>query len=89
MRKKIKKHLLYYISLITMLLLGLILVVLANPNLRLQMLIIFGIIILFILWGGAHHLKNHQLTGRIMVEYILVGLLGIAILFFMMTGGLI
>lgn len=89
MNKKIKKHLGYYFSLLATLILGLALVFLAAPNLKMQIAIVLLIIFFYILWGTMHHLINHELTARIMIEYMLVGALGASIIFFMVMGGLI
>jgi hypothetical protein len=88
MHEKIRKHLGYYISLIAILLLGLILIFLTRPNIELQGLVILLTVFFYVFWGILHHLINHELSLRIVVEYILIGALGISILFFMLTGGL-
>lgn len=89
MYKKFKKHIGYYLSLSIILMLGLLLTFLATPNFILQTITILITILFYILWGMLHHLINHELTAKIMIEYILIGLLGISILFFAHMGGLI
>lgn len=89
MYKNFKQHIGYYISLISILLLGLVLVLLTRPNLRMQGLVIFLTVFFYFLWGSLHHFINHELTLKIMIEYLLIGGLGLAIIFFMMMGGLI
>ena len=88
MYKKFKKHLGYYISLILILSLGLISILLASPNIKLQAVIVFMTVFFYVLWGMLHHLINHELTLRIMIEYVLIGALGMSILFFTLIGGL-
>lgn len=88
MKEKIGKHLAYYISLTVVLTLGLILIFLTRPNIVSQALVILLTVIFYVVWGILHHLINHELSLRIVVEYILIGALGISILFFMLTGGL-
>lgn len=88
MYKKFRKHLGYYISLILILSLGLISILLANPNVKTQAVIVFITVFFYVLWGMLHHLINHELTLRIMIEYILIGVLGMSILFFTLMGGL-
>jgi len=88
MNEKIRKHVGYYIALITILLLGLVLIILTSQNIVFQALAIFLTVVFYVLWGILHHLVNHELTLRIVVEYILIGALGISILFFLLTGGL-
>ncbi|MGA2911179.1 MAG: hypothetical protein ABSE17_00870 [Candidatus Levyibacteriota bacterium] len=89
MFKKLQKHLGYYLSLLAILLLGLALILLTSPNLKSQSLIISATVFFYILWGVLHHLINHELSLRIVIEYVLIGALGLSILFFMTVGGLI
>ncbi len=89
MYKKFKKHFAYYFSLLCILLLGLILTFLASPDIKLQSIVILITIFFYMLWGIIHHLINHELTAKIVVEYVLVGVLAIAILFFMLMGGIL
>jgi hypothetical protein len=89
MYKKLQKHLGYYLSLSAILLLGLALILLTSPNLKLQSFVILLTVLFYILWGILHHLINHELSLRIVIEYVLIGALGLSILFFMMMGGLI
>ena len=87
MKKKIRKHLLYYVSLLIIFSIGFFLTVLVSPNLNLQKITISATIVSYVLWGIFHHYKNHELTRRIMIEYILIGLLGLSIVFFIVEGG--
>ena len=89
MYKKFKKHEGYYLSLFMILILGLLLTFLATPNFMFQTIIILITILFYVLWGILHHLINHELTAKIVIEYILIGLLGVSILFFAHMGGLI
>lgn len=88
MYKNFKKHLGYYLSLITILVLGLVLILLASPNIDLQVIITLLTVFFYILWGLFHHLTNHELTAKIVIEYVLVGVLGVSILFFLLMGGI-
>ena len=89
MYKKLQQHLGYYLSLLAILLLGLVLILLTSPNLKMQSLVIGLTVFFYILWGVLHHLINHELSLRIVIEYVLIGALGLSILFFMIMGGLI
>ena len=89
MYKSLKKHFGYYLSLAAILVLGLVLILLTSPNIKLQSFVILLTVFFYVLWGMLHHFINHELTARIMIEYILVGALGISIIFFMTIGGLI
>jgi hypothetical protein len=89
MYKKLKTHLGYYLSLLAILLLGLLLILFTSPNLKLQSFVILTTAFFYILWGVLHHLINHELSLRIVIEYVLIGVLGLSIIFFMTMGGLI
>jgi hypothetical protein len=88
MYQKFKKHLGYYISLIAILAFGLVLVLLTANDPKMQSLAILLTVFFYVLWGIVHHLINHELTLRIVIEYVLIGALGLSILFFMLVGGL-
>ena len=87
MSKKINEHIAYYISLIAIFALGIFLMSSAVPNKQLQMLIFVIMAIFYIIWGVLHHFINHELSSKIVVEYILIGTLGVAIMFFLLKGG--
>lgn len=87
MSKKINEHVLYYISLIVIFALGIVLMFFATPNKQLQMLIFVIMAFFYCVWGLLHHLINHELSSKIVVEYILIGTLGVAIMFFLLKGG--
>jgi hypothetical protein len=89
MYKKFKKHFGYYTTLILILSFGLILTLLTSPNVKMQAMIVFLTVFFYILWGLLHHLINHELTPRIVIEYVLIGALGMSILFFTLMGGVL
>ena len=89
MYKKLKTHLGYYISLLAILLLGLSLILATSPNLKLQSFVILTTVFFYVLWGVLHHLINHELSVRIVIEYVLIGALGVSVIFFMTMGGLL
>lgn len=87
MFKKINEHVAYYISLIAIFALGVFLIFSAAPNKQLQMLIFVILAFFYVIWGVLHHIINHELTSKIVVEYILIATLGVAIMFFLLKGG--
>jgi hypothetical protein len=89
MKKQLKNHFGYYLSLSAILLLGLALIILTSPNIKSQGMVISLTVFFYILWGVLHHFINHKLTLRIVIEYVLIGALGISVIFFMTMGGLI
>lgn len=88
MIKKILKHLNYYLLLLIIFSAGVIATAFASPNTNLQIAIITTTVILYVFWGILHHKINHELTRKITVEYLLIGLLGLSIIFFIFMGGI-
>ena len=80
------KHLIYYLSLITILFLGICLIIQSSYNRNTQLLVVLMTTLFYILWGIIHHLINHDLTSKIMVEYLLMGGFGAAIVLFFIKG---
>ena len=80
-------HFEYYFFLLTVLVVGLFVIWRLGPDKNLQMLAFMGLSILYAVIGIAHHLLNHDLVGKIMIEYILVAALGVAASFFIFKGG--
>lgn len=87
MPKKILKHFGYYFILLLIFAIGFIATIFSSPNLNLQILIIICTISFYVFWGIWHHKKTHELTNKIIIEYILIGLLGLSIIFFIFMGG--
>ena len=88
MRKKISTHVAYYISLIVIFLMGFLLIEKSSFNIQLKILIFSLITFFYIILGIVHHLLNHKLSAKIVIEYILIGSFGIAVVFFLLKGGL-
>jgi hypothetical protein len=84
---KINDHFAYYFLLITILTSGLLLIWALNPNRNLQMLCVIAVSIIYAVTGTVHHLINHDLVGKIVIEYVLVALLGVAAALFIFKGG--
>ncbi len=76
----------HYFSLVLILGLGLLALIFASPNKKLQTEIFIMISFFYIVWGVFHHGINHRLNSKIVVEYILIAALGIAALMFFLTG---
>jgi len=83
-----KKHLGYYISFFLILFGGIFLVFQAqgDKNLEMEFVILFAIS--YALWGILHHLVHHSVSIKIVLEYVVVALLGTAVIFFIVNGGL-
>lgn len=87
MINKFKKHIGYYISLVAILVFAIYLTILASPDRQLQMSIFIVITVIYVFWGILHHLLNHDLSSKIVIEYTLVGALGMSIILFLFKGG--
>ena len=81
---KAKMHLGYYASLCLILAFGFFLVYLLSPNRGLQILIVVLTTIFYVFWGIVHHFLNHDLHLKIVVEYMLIGILGLSMVFFIL-----
>ncbi len=87
LKEKVITHLTYYIVLLLIFALGIWACIVAYPNILSQVIIISATILAYVLWGVSHHKRNHQLSTKIMVEYILIGILGLSMIFFIFMGG--
>lgn len=79
MRKNIRQHIGYYIAFSLVQVLGLILIVLASGNRQIQMFAILATTIFYFVFAIVHHILDHDLTSKIMIEYALVGCLGLSV----------
>ncbi len=82
-----KNHIAYYFLLSAILLGGLSLVFAVSPDRQTQMMIVVGLGFSYVLVGVIHHLINHDLVAKIVIEYVLIAALGIAAAFFIFKGG--
>lgn len=80
MMQDVKKHKIAYslLAALAMIYLSAIFFLRNLPQLLLISTIVFGV--LYFLWGIIHHLYEKNLTGRIMLEYMLVTALGIVVM---------
>jgi len=80
MKEHTKKHLWYYVSFLAVELTGLGLIFyLADKNL--QFLTVCFMASFYIGWAILHHYHHHNISIKIMIEYILIGLLGVVVSF--------
>lgn len=84
---KRRGHIVYYFLLSSILLGGLSLILSVSPDRQAQMMIVVGLGFLYVLIGVIHHLINHDLVAKIVIEYVLIAALGIAAAFFIFKGG--
>ena len=84
MLNKLYKHSPYYLSLVIILTLGLLLAV-TSSNKTFQIGVVIVTTFFYVLWGIMHHLLNHDLHAKIVIEYILIGVFGLTIIFFLLS----
>jgi len=84
MLKSISEHAIYYISLIIILSLGFLLAY-SSSDRSFQVGVVVAITFFYVLWGILHHLMNHDLHPKIVVEYILIGAFGLTIIYFLLS----
>jgi len=84
MLKRISEHFIYYISLIIILSLSFLLAY-SNSDRDFQIGVIIATTFFYVLWGILHHLMNHDLHTKIVIEYILIGVFGLTIIFFLLS----
>lgn len=83
--KPFKKHYIYYSVAVVIQLLGFLLVFFVADTKSIQMSIIIFMTILFTAWGLIHHYFHHDLHPKVVIEYVLMGTLGISLAFFVLN----
>lgn len=78
MKMKNGSHAAYYIALGLMFLLGISLIIFI-PHPLMKKIIALMMTFLYVLWGIIHHVSHHDTSAKIVLEYVLIGTLGIAI----------
>jgi hypothetical protein len=77
-------HIIYYLSLTAILGLSFFLAY-GSSDRSFQIGTVIAATFFYVLWGIIHHLVNHDLHGKIVVEYILTGAFGLTIVFFLLS----
>ena len=81
-----KLHITHYLIILAILCLGISGAMLFAYNDLLQFLFIVTMAILYAVYGVVHHYLEHDLTIKIVIEYVLVALLIVAIFVFTFQG---
>lgn len=85
MMSRLYNHSGYYVFLIIILILGFLLAYTSASSRNFQIGVVIVTTFFYVLWGIMHHLLNHDLNVKIVIEYILVGTLGLTIIFFLLS----
>ena len=80
-------HFRYTVSLAVILLLSIFLVTQLAYDKQLQVLVVILTSIFYVAWGIIHHIIHHDLSIKIVVEYTIIGSLGMSIILFFLKGG--
>lgn len=86
MKTRIKEHIAYYISLSAVLALGVIFSLQMSYSKQMQLLVVVITTFFYVTIGIIHHRANHDLTVKIVIEYVLIGSLGMTIISFLLRG---
>jgi len=81
---KISEHIIYYMSLVAILSLSFLLAY-SSPDRAFQIGVVIATTFFYVLWGIMHHLLNHDLNMKIVIEYVLIGMFGLTIIFFLLS----
>ncbi len=81
-----KRHLGYDLSLAARLIIGISLAIQAASDKEFQMLVIVMTTAAYVFWGILHHIISHDLSSKIVIEYVLMGSLGMSIMLFLFKG---
>lgn len=83
-----KKHIGYYISFVVIIAASIFLIFQSIGNKMLTMEFVGLFAMFYVVWGLLHHIVHHGLTLRVVIEYIVVAILGVAVIFFILNGGI-
>ena len=76
------KHLLYYLSLATILTAGVLVAGYMHGQKQTQIAIVILIAIFYVIWGVVHHIAEHSFSIKVVLEYIAIATLGISLVLF-------
>lgn len=82
------KHGHYYIALFLILVSGGVGVLLSSSNRAIEISFVVLTSLSYVFWGILHHALHHDTSAKIVIEYVLMGSLGMAILLFIVKGGI-
>lgn len=80
MKNLLKYHTGYYVSLGILMFLCLTLLLKSYRIPEYKTIIIFMTAFLYAFWGIAHHIIDHDISLKVVIEYVLIAALGIALL---------
>ena len=84
MMRKVKTHLPYYSVFMLIAALGFWLLVVNAHVPQARMVSIVLLAFFYIIWGLLHHYIHHDISTKIVLEYVLIGAFGISVIFFLL-----
>lgn len=81
----LKEHLIYYAIAALIQLVGLVLITFYATTQEIQMSVVVLMTLVFVLWALAHHYFHHDLHPRVVIEYVLMGSVGITLTYFVLS----
>jgi len=82
--RQLQKHKFYFGSLLLIEIGCLVLILLVKGNTQLQLAYVGLAAFFYVLWGIVHHKTQHDLHIKVVIEYILMAILGFAVMFFLL-----
>jgi len=79
-----KHHAWYYVSLLTIFLLGLFVLFVVGYSKQLQMAVLVMLSFFYVILGIIHHKMHHTINAMIVIEYIVIATLGISAMLFVL-----
>ncbi|MFZ2202705.1 MAG: hypothetical protein WAV56_04940 [Microgenomates group bacterium] len=79
MTNKSLRHISHYAILLILMIVGLIITTVAGKGTIFHTLLLIGIAVAYFLWGIIHSILEGELHSEIILEYLLFGLLGLAL----------
>lgn len=83
-----KKHWHYYFLLSSLFIVGLSLAAFNGITRQLQLMIVITIACAYCILGVFHHMKEHSINLKIVLEYIIIAMLGVSIAFYIASANL-
>lgn len=77
-----RRHVGYYVGLLIVFGAGLVLISQAFHSLNLVMAVTIFMAVFYVGWALLHHYIHHDIHAKIVVEYTLLGALGISVVYF-------
>lgn len=81
----IGKHVYYYSFLFLVLFLSALVVFLSPGDQKLHMTVMIFAALFYVFWAIFHHLMHHDLHAKVVIEYVLIAMIGISVVYFVLT----